>query len=175
MRKHLAAALCALVLASALTPAARAEETSSRVYPSGQTILLNGEYKELHAYARRNSQGFLTNYVKVRDMAALLNPTTARFDVTWDGSVVITSGKAYRSQNGQENQAPYEGEQPYHPAIADTMIDGQRVNLDAFVIYDDEGNGSTYYKLRDLAQTLDFYVTWTDGGMLIDTSIPYRD
>ena len=176
MKKHLAAFLCAVLLTAALTPAAGAEEAGSKVYPSNQTIWLNGSRKDLHAYARKNSAGYLTNYVKIRDMAALLNSTTARFDVTWDDAVVITPGRGYRSPNGQEDQAPYSGEQLYHPAIADTMIDGQRINLDAFVIYDDEGNGSTYYKLRDLAKALDFYVTWIDGeGMLIDTSIHYGD
>ena len=174
MKKHLAAALCAVLLLTALTPAARAEETM--VYPSSQTVLLNGEARELHAYARKNSAGFLTNYVKIRDMAALLNDTAARFNVTWDDAVVITPGKPYRSQNGQENQAPYSGDQPYHPTTVDTMIGGQRFNLDAFVIFDDEGNGSTYYKLRDLAKALDFFVSWRDGeGMLIDTSISYRE
>ena len=174
MKKYLAAVLGALLWMAALVPAAGAE--GSVVYPSSQTILLNGSSRELHAYARMDFNGFLTNYVKVRDLAALLTATTARFDVTWEGAVVITPGRSYRSPNGQENQAPYSGQQPYLPAIADTMIGGQRVNLDAFVIYDESGNGSTYYKLRDLAKVLDFYVTWTDGqGMLMDTSIPYRE
>lgn len=174
MKRYLAFLLCALALAA---PAAVAAESVPMVYPSTQTIRVNGETKELHAYAIKDSNGFLTNYVKIRDMAALLNSTTARFDVSWNGGVDIVPGRPYLSPNGQENQAPYEGEQPYLPATADTRVNGVRADIDAFVITDGEGNGSTYYKLRDLGRALDFSVTWLGGeeGVRIDTSIPYQD
>ena len=176
MKRYLAFLLCVLALAVS-APAALAEENVPMVYPASQTILLNGEAKELHAYAIKDSNGFATNYVKIRDMAALLNSTTARFNVTWDGAVNIRPGRPYLSPNGQENQAPYSGEQPYVPATTDTRVDGVRVDIDAFVITDDEGNGSTYYKLRDLGRALDFSVTWlgAEEGVRIDTSIPYQD
>lgn len=176
MKRHLALLLCALALTAA-APAALAHGETAMVYPSTQNILINGETKELHAYATRDANGFATNYVKIRDMADLLSLTTARFDVTWDGAVNIRPGRPYLSPNGQENQAPYEGEQPYLPATTDTWVDGARVDIDAFVITDDEGNGSTYYKLRDLGRALDFSVTWlgAEEGVRIDTSIPYQD
>lgn len=176
MKKHLALALCLLTLA-ALSPAAGAEEETPMVHPATQTILLNGEAKELHAYAIHDSNGYATNYVKIRDMAALLSWTTARFDVTWNDGVDILPGRSYLSPNGQEDQAPYAGDQPYLPATADTRVDGQRADIDAFVILDSEGGGSTYYKLRDLGRVLDFSVTWLGGqdGVMIDTSISYRE
>ncbi len=92
MKRHLALLLCALALA-ATAPSAAAEEHTSTVYPSTQSILINGEVKELHAYARKDSNGFLTNYVKIRDMAALLSLTTARFDVNWNDGVEIAPGR----------------------------------------------------------------------------------
>ena len=176
MKKHPALALCLLALL-ALSPAAGAEAEMPMVHPATQTILLNGETKELHAYAIHDSNGFATNYVKLRDMAALLSQTTARFDVGWSDGVDILPGRPYLSPNGQENQAPYEGDQPYHPATADTRVDGQKVDIDAFVILDSEGGGSTYYKLRDLGRALDFNVTWlgAEEGVMIDTSISYRE
>lgn len=175
MKKYLAFSLCILLLAT-LVPAAGAEETPM-VHPATQTILLNGEAKELHAYAIHDSNGFATNYVKLRDMAALLSPTTARFDVGWNEGVDILPGRPYLSPNGQENQAPYEGDQPYCPATADTRVDGKRTDIDAFVILDSEGGGSTYYKLRDLGKALDFSVTWLGAGegVMIDTSIAYTE
>lgn len=175
MKRYPALLLCVLVL-MALSPAAGAEETVPMVYPATQSILINGETKELHAYAIHNSNGFATNYVKIRDMAALLNLTTARFDVTWNDGVDILPGKPYLSPNGQEDQAPYQGEQPYLPATADTRVDGKRADIDAFVILDSEGGGSTYYKLRDLGRVLDFSVAWlgSEEGVMIDTSIPYQ-
>lgn len=177
MKRYLAFLLWALALAACLSPAALAEENVPMVYPASQTILLNGERKELHAYAIKDSNGFATNYVKIRDMAALLGATTARFNVTWNDGVDIVPGRPYLSPNGQENQAPYEGEQPYVPATSDTRVNGVRVDVDAFVITDDEGNGSTYYKLRDLGRALDFSVTWlgAEEGVMIDTSISYQD
>lgn len=176
MKKHLALVLCILALA-ALAPAAGAEEATPMVHPATQTILLNGETKELHAYAIYNSSGFATNYVKLRDMADLLSATTARFDVGWSDGVDIRPGRPYLSPNGQENQAPYEGDQPYRPATADTRVGGKKADIDAFVILDSEGGGSTYYKLRDLGRVLDFSVTWlgSEEGVMLDTSIPYTE
>ena len=173
MKKRLIAGTCVLIFALFLAPMAGADAV---VYPSNQTISLDGEVKTLHAYALKNEAGFLTNYVKIRDLAALLNFTLAQFNVTWDGEVNLSPGQSYRSPNGQEGKAPYDGEQPYIPSTVNTKISGSYHNMDAFVIYDSEGNGSTYYKLRDIAQALDFFVTWREGeGMLIDTSISYRE
>ena len=173
MKKRLIAGGCVLIFALTLAPMAAAEST---VYPSSQTIFLDGETKTLHAYARKNEAGFLTNYVKIRDLATLLIGSIAQFNVTWDGAINLAPGQSYRSPNGQEGKAPYTGEQPYIPSFADTKIGGAYHNMDTFVIYDAEGNGSTYYKLRDVAQALDFFVTWREGeGVVIDTSISYRE
>lgn len=165
-----------LALALLLAAPARAEEGEHLAYAATQSVLINGEVQELQAYALKDANGFATNYVKIRDMAAALSGTTARFNVDWDGGVVIRSKSPYLTPNGQEGQTPYSGDQPYFYALTPTNVDGQDVWIDSFVITDDEGNGSTYYKLRDLARALDFGVTWlSDEGLIrMDTSIPYQ-
>lgn len=168
------AALVALALLMHLPAAGAGEKPIA--YASTQSVLINGEARELQAYALKDANGFLTNYVKIRDMAAALSATTARFNVDWNGGVDILSHRPYLTPNGQENQTPYSGDQPYTHSTAPTVVDGQMVDIDAFVIIDDEGNGSTYYKLRDLGRALDFSVVWLEGeGIRIDTSIPYSD
>ena len=173
MKKRLFALACALLCV--LAPMARAEEHSV-AYPATRVILVNGEEVELQAYALEDERGYRTNYVKIRDMAVVLENTTARFEVGWDNGVNIETGKAYRSRNGQEGQAPYSGEMPYTYAVTPTKVDGAEVEVDAFVLTDSDGNGSTYYKLRDLGRALDFHVFWSqEEGVWIDTSISYQE
>lgn len=167
----------AALLALALLLAAPAGAEEPLAYAATQSVLINGEVHELQAYALKDANGFSTNYVKLRDMAVTLSGTTARFNVDWDGGVVIRSKSPYLTPNGQEGQTPYSGDQPYSAVRTPATVDDQSVWIDAFVITDDEGNGSTYYKLRDLGRALDFSVTWlgAEEGVRIDTSISYQD
>lgn len=67
-----------------------------RVYPTSQRVSVNGgEAQTLYAY---NSSGF--NYIRIRDLAKLLNGTSRQFDVeysTEDYTVNIITGRPYTS------------------------------------------------------------------------------
>lgn len=54
-----------------------------------------------------------------------------------------------------------------YPSPHTVYLDGQEINLDAYVI-----NGSNYVKLRDIGEKVGFNVFWRDG-VQIDTSSPY--
>ncbi len=143
-------------------------------YASTQDVLIDSTTVRLEAYALKDAAGNSTNYVKVRDVAVYLDNTPAQFNVGWDGAVNIETGKIYSSKNGQENHTPYFGNQPYHPNTAQTKVNGKVVPLDSFIIVDGNGKGSTYYKLRDLGQALNFDVDWVPGtGICIETDKPY--
>ncbi len=162
-----------------MTPADQAAAALDRfvnaftAYPATQTVELDGKGVEFQCYALKDEAGNPTNYVKLRDLAKLLDGTDAQFDVGWDGAVSVTTDKAY-TPNGTELQTPFTGERTYADAAAATKVNGQDAPLSAFVLTDDQGGGYTYYKLRDLGQALGFHVDWSaDRGVFIETDKPY--
>ncbi len=165
-----AAAALDAYIASAAAPAVPAVPVA---YPATQTVELDGAAVELQCYALKDENGNLTNYVKLRDLALLLNGTAAQFAVVWDGEVIVATGKAY-IPNGTEGKTPFTGERPYTDVTGPTKVNGQGVQLSAFVLTDDQGGGYTYYKLRDLGAALGFNVDWSaDRGVFIETGKPY--
>lgn len=138
-------------------------------YASTQSVLVNGESVEFQCYALKDEVGNLTNYVKLRDVAAVFNNTKAKFNVGWNGAVNIETGKGY-TPNGSEMKTPYSGDRAYEMAASTTNINGKPAALEAIVLKDDTGGAYTYYKLRDLGAVLGFKVDWSaEKGIFIET------
>lgn len=138
-------------------------------YASTQTVTVDGKPVQFQMYALKDEKGNYTNYVKVRDVAYVLNGTAAQFNVGWNGAVNLESGKSY-VPNGTEMTTPYSGDRAYTPVTTPTNVDGVAAALDCIALTDDAGGGYTYYKLRDLGNALGFYVDWTrEAGITVDT------
>jgi len=143
-------------------------------YASTQTVDVDGDAVIFPCYALKDSAGNRTNYVKLRDLAMYLNGTDAQFAVAWNGSAVSISGRTRYFPDGTELSTPFSGDRAYRKAAAATWINGKPYDLAAFVLQDSEGNGYTYYQLRDLARALDFNVGWSaERGMFVETDKPY--
>lgn len=144
-------------------------------YARTQDVDLDGRTVELQAYAIKEGAGE-TNFVKLRDVAKLLNGTPARFRVNYDsaaGTIAITTGRSYTA-NGSEGFTPFSGDRVYRSSASKLVIDGQEVALTAFVLTDDAGGGYTYFKLRDLGAALGFNVDWSaQRGVFIESDKPY--
>ncbi len=140
-----------------------------------RSVLVDGKEVEFQMYALAAENGDETHYIKLRDLADILDGTAAQFNVTFDGGVTLTSGAAYTDRNGQEGQAPYSGDQAYEKYTGTVTVDGVSLALQAFVIADDTGGGSTYFKLRDLGQALGFNVGFSDeqGKMFVESDKAY--
>lgn len=146
---------------------------------SRQTVELDGRAVELAAYALLDERGYPTNYVRLRDLALLMEGTAAQFDVTWsrEAGIVVAPRHFYEFEhrNGTEGNVPFSGDQPYTAWLRDTEVAGRLLPLTAFRIEYD-GGGHTYYQLRDLGRALDFNVGWTrERGMFIEPDKPYTD
>lgn len=142
-------------------------------YPATQMVELDGRQLQLQCYALRDGNGNDTNYVKLRDLADIVNGSAAQFEVGWNGSVTITTGRGY-TRNGSEQNTPFSGQRTYKKAAGSTLVNGQAADLDSFQLMDDNGGGYTYYKLRDLGAALGFNVGWSAGrGVYIETNKPY--
>ena len=166
MRKKLTAAVLALALILGMIPGASAAELAKA---STQSVEVDGTPVEFQMYALVDENGGLTNYVKLRDVAHVLNSTPAKFSVGYDGTISITTGEAYTS-NGSEMSTPYSGDRAYKPGPGAVKVNGADVSLDAIVLTDDNGGAYTYFKLRDLGAALGFKVDWTgERGVFIET------
>ncbi len=149
-------------------------ETTGTARPALQSLELGNKHIELPGYALADGAGGVTTYVRVRDLAWLLNGTAAQFNVTYADRVALTSANAYANPNGTENAVPFQGDRDYVCWEEPTVVDDRPVALKAFVLADDAGGGHTYYKLRDLAQALGFNVGWSrDRGMYLEPEKPY--
>ena len=158
-----------LAYAEAKAPAA----PEKLAYASTQTVNVDGRNIEFQCYALKDENGNPTNYIKLRDLAILLNGSAAQFEVGWDGSVNILPGTAY-TPNGSELRTPFSGNRAYRDSDAVTKINGQPVPLAVFMLTDDAGGGYTYYKLRDLGEAIGFNVGWSaERGIFVETDKPY--
>lgn len=137
--------------------------------PSPQTVTVDGKKVEFQCYALKDAAGNDTNYIKLRDVAQILNGSAVQFDVGWDGAVTITTGTAY-TPNGTEQNTPFSDARVYQEVTTQTLVDGQGKDLAAITLTDDVGGGYTYYKLRDLGTALGFRVDWSaEKGIFIET------
>lgn len=144
-------------------------------YASTQTVQVDGKPVQFQMYALQDQNGNLTNYVKARDVAQVLNGTAAQFNVTWDGAVNLVPKAAYVS-NGSEMSTSYSGDRIYNKVTSNTNVNGTATDLSAFMLTDYDGGGYTYYKFRDLGAALGFNVGWNaeQGIMYIETDKPYQ-
>ena len=151
------------VLPAAATPGKTA-------YASTQLVEVDGKKIEFQCYALKDANGNDTNYVKLRDVAYILNGTAAQFQVGWDGQVAITTKTAY-TPNGSEMKTPYSGDRTYAKAGSESVrLNGSSNSMNALLLKDGEGNGYTYFKLRDLGTALGFKVDWSpERGIYIET------
>ena len=124
-----------------------------------------------------DANGYPTNYVKVRDLAYAINGTKAQFAVEWNaevGKADLVAGKTYTA-NGSENNTPFNNSRPYSLPQNATCVNGVPSDLAAFMLFDDNNGGYTYFQLRDLGRKLGFNVGWNTERAIayIETDKPY--
>lgn len=137
-----------------------------------QSFRIDGKDVSVTTYALVDKDGGVTNYIKARDLANLINGTQGNFSIDYiDGKVTFASKTKY-TPNGSEGSTPFHGDRTATHQQLGVVIDGANANLDALSLYDDNGGGYTYFKIRDLGKSLGFNVTW-DGIVVIETDKPY--
>jgi hypothetical protein len=130
-------------------------------------VSVNSRITQVYLY---NIKG--NNYFKLRDLAMLLNGTDKQFEVSWDAenkAIALISGAAYTAVGG-ELAYPATVTDKASPTTAKVYIDNSEVTPTAYNI-----KGNNYFKLRDIAKALDFFVDWDMATLIIDTSAGYVD
>jgi len=121
--------------------------------PTGSVVTVNGKEVKFEAYNIDDN-----NYFKLRDLAMALSATGKQFNVIWDPglkAIDLISGEAYEPVGGeltvtaraQNAEAVFSA--PY------ICLDGKQISLSAYEI-----DGYNYVKLRDLAEVINFGVTY---------------
>lgn len=164
MKKLLGAGLAlALLATSALAAAAPADKLDI------QTVEVLGVPLVFSSYTTYDESGYATNYVKLRDVAWGLQFTSRRFDVTYDGSTVITTGAEYQVVGSEVTYPTAVGSvQPYTAVLT---VDGVGTWVEALLVTEPGAqDGSFYYKLRDLGDAIGFGVGWSpERGVYLET------
>lgn len=141
------------------------------VYPTTQTVTIDGVEREFQMYSIKDAKGNDTNYIKIRDLALALKGTKAQFDVGMANGVITFIGGGNYTPNGTENSTPYSGVQSYTKKSGNINVDGTLYPIDAFEITYN-GGGYTYFQMKDIARKLNFNAAWR-GTIVIETDQPY--
>lgn len=128
-------------------------------------LLLNNQEVSISAY---NING--NNYFKLRDIAQLLSDTNKKFNVSWNDdskTILVTSGVDYIPVGGELALSGQQNPQNYRQGKPGILLDGNQIEWSAYLI-----NNNNYFKLRDIAETLDFEVSWDEDSkaILVDTN-----
>ena len=155
-----------------------AETQRPMALASTQSVTVDGKKVEFQMYALTDASGNGTNYVKLRDMAYVLNGTKAQFSVGYDNaskSISVATGRSYQA-GGTEMKTPFSGDRTYTGGTQTVQVDGKAVSMEAITLVDDNGGGYNYFKLRDLGAALGFNVGWSKTqGVLIESDKPYSE
>jgi len=133
-------------------PSAPEKATAS---PSSVKFLVDGKSVAVDAYLIGGN-----NYIKLRDLATMVNHTGKNFEVTWDGSknvINLLSNKTYTSVGGEMAKGDGKAKTATR-TNSRIFVNGSEVSLTAYTI-----GGSNYFKLRDVMQIFDIGVGW-DGA-----------
>jgi hypothetical protein len=147
--------------------------------PMKSKVTVNGKEISFNAY---NIDG--SNYFKLRDLGYTLNGTEKQFDVDYqnnattlyNATLFLRVGKSYETVGGEMAEKSTYSMTALNVACAVNLWNietNRNTPVMHFAIY--SINGEDYYKLRDIAQALDFNVSF-DGAkntIAIDTSKPY--
>lgn len=136
------------------------EQVGRAAYPTANRVQAGGREIAFDAY---NVDG--SNYFKLRDLASVLSGTGAGFSVEYDAAtdaVSLATGQTYKPVGGELMPPSAAGRAIAKPSAASLTIDGHRAQVQAYTI-----GGHNYFRLRDIASLLNFYVGYDSGTGLV--------
>ncbi len=161
MKRFISLALVFVLLASSFAFAAEASEpVKAEGAKTFQEVYLDGGKVDLGAYLINQR-----NYVKLRDVAALLTATDAKFNVGYeDHKVVITTGEGYEKLDTDLVELP-EGKVEALMGEQAFVFNGEEKMVKTAVI-----NQNNYLQLRELGELIGFGVEMNEETKAIELS-----
>jgi hypothetical protein len=151
--------LIALALVSVCP--ARASAADLKVLRTNTAILVDKREIQFDAYAINGN-----NYFKLRDIAYILNGTESQFEVTWDAdarSIMIETGKPYTAVGNEMAFSDVDRSSTIQPTASAILLNGKPVQFTAYSL-----GGNNYFRLRDLAEKLNFGVYWNEATRTVE-------
>lgn len=150
------------------TPANNIAGNKKTAYAGRAQLRINGKDVAMDIYTIDDY-----SYFKLRDLAYAMTGTSKQFDTIWiesEQAIHLQTGIPY-TISGTEGKQSQNKDTVAIPSSANLYVDGKAEKVSAYTIQD-----YTYYKLRDLAQLVDFGVTWDEKNTMIDidTSASYQ-
>ncbi|WP_296256306.1 stalk domain-containing protein [uncultured Ezakiella sp.] len=161
MKRFISLALVFVLLASSFAFAADAEPVKAEGEKTFQEVYLDGGKVDLGAYLINQR-----NYVKLRDVAAILTATDAKFNVDFneDKKVVITTGEAYEKLDTDLVELP-EGKVEALMGEQAFIFNGEEKMVKTALI-----NQNNYLQLRELGELIGFGVHYNEETKAIELS-----
>ena len=141
-----------VALSDTIAPTAQ-PASKPNVVKSPQKLSVNGAAHLPEIYNIGN-----TNFFKIRDLAELLNGTSAQFDVSYDAgrnTVVLTTGVPYADATGRVREGTQDRSSTAVASPQSIEINGEAVELTAYNI----GN-TNFFGLRALQPYLGYKVDY---------------
>ena len=160
MKRFISLALVFVLLASSFAFAADAEPVKAEGAKTFQEVYLDGGKVDLGAYLINQR-----NYVKLRDVAALLTATDAKFNVGFENKkVVITTGEGYEKLDTDLVELP-EGKVEAEMGEQAFVFNGEEKMVKTALI-----NQNNYLQLRELGELIGFGVHYNEETKAIELS-----
>lgn len=121
---------------------------------SQEVLLQNNGQSERFDVPMYSIEG--SNYIKLRDLAVLMDPTGVPFECGWNSereTVELTTGQTYTRIGGE--WTALEEDPEVKPSASSVLLNGEPVILSGYNL-----NNNNFYKLRDLGRALDVAVYW---------------
>lgn len=135
--------------------------------PSRTQITVNDRTWDVPVVTVVDQFGGGTNYVKLRDLANILNGTGGSFSVGFDGSTRLTPGGSYSPLGTELTDLAGKEMELVHSVVT---VDGESRTLEAVWVKDGGQNGYLCYKLRELGEALGLNIGWNaQQGVVIST------
>ena len=140
-----------------------------QTYPSNANLVIDGVEVPLAAYLIDDA-----HYFKLRDIMFLLIDTEKQFGVElWDSDSktgYLASSLQYAAVGGELSELS--GPRPFMPTNSRIFFDGVECDVEIYLIDD-----NNYFKLRDIAIIMDFFVFWDNETrtIIIDTTMAYEE
>lgn len=155
MKRLLCVVLIAFILlCMADQVTASAEPVAGEMIQVMVRVRVDGVQYELYGYNFNR-----LSYVKLRDVAYILNHSEKQFSIGFDNElkrITVSTGSEY-IPIGTEMQNPTGAESSAARSANTLIVDGENVELGAYIV-----GGYNYYDFRDLASLFDFDTIW-DG------------
>ena len=153
MKKKISLLLAILMLVT-LLPTAFAESKTANARKTSQKITLDGQAVDIGAY---NIEGH--NYVKLRDVAAIMTAKKSQFNVGYDAEknlVIVETDKPYTKEAG-DLAAIKDAEAKAMLEVKKIMVNGEAKDIKTALI-----KGNNYMQLRDLGALVGFGVGYDE-------------